>query len=111
MGDVIKFVQTATINGAGGALEIIYTHDPKGKPSRVGLIALSITAGTKTGRSCIFYGNDPSNMVCLQTHAHTANDYTNYVDPDIVIQPGQVIKFYAQNVTAGDTVVVMIEGH
>jgi len=110
MGDVIKFVQTATIS-SGGTLEILYTHDPKGKPSRVGLIALSITAGTKTGRSCIFYGNDPNNMVCLQTHEHTATAYSNTYEPDIVIQPGQCIKFYAQTVTAGDTVVVMVEGH
>lgn len=111
MGDTVSYVQTATVNGAGSALEIIYTHNPYGKPSRIGLIALSITAGTKTGRSCIFYGNDPTNMVCLQTHEHTATAYSNTYEPDIVIQPGQVIKFYLQNATAGDTVVVMIEGH
>lgn len=110
MGDAIKFVQTATIS-SGGTLEIFYTHDPRGKPSRVGLIACSITAGTQTGRSCIFYGNDPSNMVCLSHHAHTAADYTNIVEPNIVIHPGQVIKFYLVGITAGDTVVVMVEGH
>jgi len=110
MGDVIKFVQTATIS-SGGTLEILYTHDPKGKPSRVGLIALSITAGTKTGRSCIFYGNDPNNMVCISTPAHTAASYSNTIAPDIVIQPGQCIKFYLQDCTAADTVVVMVEGH
>jgi len=109
MGDVIKWVQTVTANG--GALQFLYTHDPKGKASRVGLIACSITAGTKTGRSCIFYGNDPTNMVCIQTHEHTAQDYSNVAEPDIVIQPGQVIKIYLQNVTAGDTVVCMVEGH
>jgi len=109
MGDVIKWVQTVTANG--GALEFLYTHDPKGKPSRVGLMALSINAGAKTGRSCIFYGNDPVNMVCVQTHEHTATAYSNACEPDIVIQPGQCIKFYAQNVTAGDTVVCMVEGH
>jgi len=110
MGDVIKFVQTATIS-SGGTLEILYTHDPKGKASRVGLISVSIVAGTKTGRSCIFYGNDPTNMVCISTHAHTATNYTNVCEPDIVIQPGQVIKMYLQNVTAGDSVVIMVEGH
>lgn len=110
MGDAIKFVQTATIS-SGGTLEILYTHDPKGKASRVGLIACSIVAGTKTGRSCLFYGNDPLNMVCLNTHEHTATAYSNTYEPDIVIQPGQCIKLYMQNVTAGDSVVFMIEGH
>lgn len=111
MGDTVSFVQTATVNGAASALEILYTHNPKGKPSRIGLIALSITAGTQTGASCILYGNDPSNMVCLSHHAHTPADYSNVVEPDIVIQPGQVIKFYLRTATAGDTVVVMVEGH
>jgi len=109
MGDVIKWVQTVTANG--GALQFLYTHDPKGKASRIGLIALSINAGTQTGRSCIFYGNDPTNMVCIQTHEHTTAAYSNACEPDIVIQPGQCIKFIASNVTAGDTVVAMVEGH
>jgi len=109
MGDVIKWVQTVTANG--GALEFLYTHDPKGKASRVGLIAMSINAGTKTGVSCIFYGNDPTNMVCVQRHEHTATAPGNVMEPDIVIQPGQCIKIYATSVTAGDTVVCMVEGH
>jgi len=109
MGDVIKWVQTVTANG--GALQFLYTHDPKGKASRVGLIAASITSGTQTGASCIFYGNDPTNMVCMSHHTHTVTDYTNRVEPDIVIQPGQCIKIYMTSVTAGDTVVCMVEGH
>ena len=110
MGDPISFVQTATINGAGDALQIIYTHDPKGKPSRVGLLECTLS-GARTGRSCIFYGNDPTNMVSLQTHEHTATAYANVYEPNIVIQPGQVIKFYVQGATAGDVVTVMVEGH
>jgi len=110
MGDVLKFVQTATIS-SGGTLEILYTHDPKGKPSRVGLIACSITAGTQIGASNISYGNDPTNMVVLSRHAHTPTGLSNVVQPDIVIQPGQVIKFNMTGVTAGDTVVTMVEGH
>jgi len=109
MGDVIKWVQTVTANG--GALEFLYTHDPKGKASRVGLIAFSIRSGTQTGASCISYGNDPLNVVCLNHHSHTASDYSNVVEPDIVIQPGQVIKISASSVTAGDVVVAMVEGH
>jgi len=110
MGDVIKFVQTATIS-SGGTYEILYTHDPKGKPSRIGLIACSITAGTQTGSSCILYGNDPTNMVCLSHHPHTPTDYSNVVEPNMVIQPGQCIKFSLRTVTAGDTIVCMVEGH
>jgi len=110
MGDVIKFVQTATIS-SGGTYEILYTHDPKGKPSRVGLIACSITAGTQTGASQITYGNDPSNVVILSRHAHTASNPSNVVEPNIVIQPGQCIKFNLTGVTAADTVVCMVEGH
>jgi len=109
MGDVIKWVQTVTANG--GALEFLYTHDPKGKASRVGLIAFSIRSGTQTGVSCIGYGNDPLNVVCLNRHPHTASSPSNAIDPDIVIQPGQCIKISASNVTSGDVVVAMVEGH
>jgi len=110
MGDVIKFVQTATIP-TGGSIQILYTHDPQGKPSRVGLLAMSITQTAQVGASCILYGNDPANMICLSHHAHTPADYSNVIHPNFVIQPGQVIKFYIRDATAGDTVVIMMEGH
>ena len=57
MGDAIKFVQTATIS-SGGTYQIVYTHDPKGKASRVGLISAYIASGTQTGDVSIKYGND-----------------------------------------------------
>lgn len=110
MGDAIKFVQTATIS-SGGTYEIVYTHDPRGKPSRVGLIAARISAGTQTGIVSIRFGNDPTNMVELERHAFTASNPSVSLDPSLVLYPGQVISFHFSTITAGDTIVVAIGGH
>lgn len=110
MGDAIKFVQTATIS-TGGTYEIVYTHDPRGKPSRVGLIAARIASGTQTGVVSIRFGNDPLNMVELERFSFTANNPSVTLYPEFVIYPGQVISFHFSTITAADTICVAIGGH
>ena len=110
MGDAIKFVQTATIS-SGGTLQIVYTHDPRGKSSRVGLISAYIASGTQTGRVDIQYGNDIVNTVEIGNGTFTANDPSVVLEPNFVIHPGQVVIFNFSAITAADVVRVMVGGH
>ena len=110
MGDAIKFVQTATISSSG-ALQIVYSHDPRGKSSRVGLISAYIASGTQTGRVNIQYGNDITNTVEIGNGTFTASDPSVVLEPNFVIHPGQVVIFNFAAVTGGDVVRVMVGGH
>jgi len=110
MGEAIKFVQTATIS-TGGTLQIVYTHDPKGKSSRVGLISAYIASGTQTGDVSIQYGNDITNPVEIGNGAFTTSDPSVVLNPNFVIHPGQCIIFNFATITAGDVVRVMVGGH
>ena len=110
MGDAIKFVQTATIS-SGGTYQIIYSHDPRGKPSRVGIISAYIASGTQTGDVSIKYGNDITNTVEIGNGSFTASDPSVVLEPNFVIHPGQVIIFDLATITAGDVVRVMVGGH
>ena len=110
MGDAIKFVQTATIS-TGGTLQIVYVHDPKGKPSRVAIISAYLASGTRTGAVSVKYGNDITNTVELGNGTFTANDPSVVLEPELVIYPGQVIIFDLTTITAGDVARVMIGGH
>jgi len=110
MGDAIKFVQTATIS-TGGTMQIVYTHDPRGKASRVGLLSAYIASGTQTGDVSIKYGNDITNTVEIGNGSFTANDPSVTLNPNFVIHPGQVIIFDFATITAGDVVRIMVGGH
>ena len=110
MGDAIKFVQTATIS-TGGTLQIVYTHDPKGKSSKVGVISAYIASGTQTGKVSVKYGNDITNTVEIGNGVFTANDPSVVLSPDFVVHPGQVILFDFSTMVAGDVVRVMVGGH
>lgn len=110
MGEAVKFVQTATIP-TGGALQISYVHDPKGKASRVGIISTYLAAGTQTGAVSIRYGNDITNTVEIGNGTFTANDPSVTIHPNFVIHPGQVITIHFTTVTANDTARVVIGGH
>lgn len=110
MGDAIKFVQTATIP-SGGTAQIVYIHDPKGKASRVGILAAYLASGTQTGDVSIKYGNDITNTVEVGNGAFTASDPSVVLHPNFVIHPGQVIIFDFSTVTAGDVARILIGGH
>lgn len=110
MGDVIRYVQTATIS-TGGTYETFYIHDPSGKPSRVGLIAASLESGTQTGVVQISIGNDVSNTVMIERFAFTANNPSVALNPNFVIQPGMVIRFAFGSITAGDVARIAVVGH
>lgn len=113
MGDIIAFgFGPMAIAGAGEQI-ITYTHDPRGKPSRVGLITVHISAGTQTGKLCIRYGNSPDVNTCPEIHkdVFTATNPSVRIDPNLVIHPGQSIHIWLWDVTAGDTIMGFIEGH
>lgn len=111
MGDAIKFVQTATIS-TGGTFQFVYTHDPKGKPSKVGIIAVELRSGTQTGDVSIKYGNDISQTVEVGNGAFTASDPSVVLlDPGFVIHPGQVIIADLATITAGDEARFLVGGH
>ena len=112
MGDAIRFgFGPHPIAGAGEEI-IPYTHDPKGKPSRVGLITVHLSGGTQTGKLCIRYGNGDIN-VCPEIYkgVFTANNPSCTIHPNFVIYPGESIYIWAWDVTAGDTIMGRIEGH
>ena len=110
MGDAIKFVQTATISSSG-TYQIIYTHDPRGKSSRVGLVSFYIASGVQTGNVSVKYGNDTLNTVEIGNGVFTANDPSVVLEPNFVIHPGQNIIFNFAAITGGDVVRVMVGGH
>ena len=110
MGDAIKFVQTATIS-TGGTLQIVYTHDPTGKASKVGVISAYVASGTQTGDVSIKYGNDITNTVEIAGGQLSSSSPSLVFSPNFVIHPGQVIIFDLATITAGDVVRVMVGGH
>lgn len=110
MGDVIRYVQTATIS-TGGTYETFYVHDPRGKPSRVGLISASLESGTQTGVVQISIGNDITNTAMIERFAFTANNPCVALNPNFVIQPGMVIRFKFSNITGGDVARISVVGH
>jgi hypothetical protein len=111
MGQTISAAYGPAAVPTGGEVIWDYVHDPKGKASRVGLIAAHLSAGTQTGKLCIRYGNDVGSMLEIHKDVFTANDPSVAIEPNIVIQPGQVIRVWVWNVTAADTVRMFIEGH
>ncbi len=111
MGQTIAAAYGPQAVPTGGEIIFEYVHPPDGKPSRVGLIAAHISAGTQTGKLCIRYGNDLSTALEIHKDVFTANDPSVAISPNFVIQPGQVIRIWLWDVTAGDTVRAFIEGH
>ena len=109
MGAAIAF-HGRTAVPTGGSVTISYTHDPKGKASRVGIIAAAIDSGTQTGALRLFYGND-ANGIEIGNGTFTANDPSVVLDPNFVIYPGQTIRAVFSTVTAGDVVSLFIGGH
>ena len=110
MGDAIKFVQTATISSSG-TFQIVYTHDPRGKASRVGILSANIASGTQTGDVSIKYGNDITNTVEIGNGTMSAANPAVTLNPNFVIHPGQCLVFDFTTITAGDVVRVMVGGH
>lgn len=109
MGADIKF-HGRTAVPTGGSVTLSYTHDPKGKASRVGIIACAVDSGTQTGAVRIYYGNDPAGVE-IGNGTFTAADPSVRLDPNFVIHPGQTIRAIFSNVTAGDVVSMFIGGH
>ena len=98
------------IPGAGEHI-FEYVHPATAKPSRIGLIAAHISAGTQTGKICIRYGNDPVSALEIGRGTFTAAYPSYKIEPNLVIQPGQAIRIWLWDITAGDTVRAFIEGH
>ena len=109
MGADIKY-HGRTVVSTGGSVTLSYTHDPKGKASRVGIIAAAIDSGTQTGAVRLFYGND-ENGIEIGNGTFTAADPSVRLDPNFVIHPGQTIRAVFSTVTAGDVVSLFIGGH
>lgn len=109
MGADIKFHGRTAVS-TGGSVTLSYTHDPKGKASRVGIIACAVDSGTQTGSVRIFYGNDVQGVE-IGNGTFTAADPSVRLDPNFVIHPGQNIRAIFSNVTAGDVVSMFVGGH
>jgi len=109
MGADIKF-HGRTAVPSGGSVTLSYTHDPKGKASRVGIIACSVDSGTQTGSVRIYYGNDTTGVE-IGNGTFTASDPVVRLDPNFVIHPGQTIRAVFSTVTAGDVVSFFVGGH
>ena len=110
MGATIAF-NARTAVSTGGTVTFSYVHDPKGKSSRVGIIACALASGTQTGAVRIYYGNDPANAVEIGNGTFTASDPTVTLNPNFVIHPGQVIVAIFSTVTAGDVAAFFVGGH
>jgi len=111
MGDAIKYEARTAAPGAV-ALTLTYTHDPKGKPSRVGIIACSLASGTQTGSVSIRYGNSPGTVAEIGNGTFTANDPSVVIHPNFVIHPGQIIQaVFSATVMAGDIATLTVGGH
>jgi hypothetical protein len=111
MGDTIAAAFGPIAVPTGGEIIWNYVHPPDGKPSRVGLIAAHLSAGTQTGKLCIRYGADVGSALEIHKDVFTANDPSVAISPNLVIQPGQVIRIWIWDVTAGDIFRAFIEGH
>jgi len=111
MGDVISAAFGPQAVPTAGEIIWDYVHPPKGKASRVGLIAAHLSAGTQTGKLCIRYGNDIGTALEIHKDVFTALDPSVAINPNFVIQPGQIIRIWIWDVTAGDTARFFIEGH
>lgn len=110
MGDAIAYHGRTAVN-SGGSHTFTYIHDPKGKPSRVGIIAAAIESGTQTGDVAIYFGGSPENDVQIHGDAFTANDPYTIINPNFVIHPGQSIRIVFSTITAGDVIECFIGGH
>jgi len=111
MGDSIKY-EARTAAPGGAALTLSYMHDPKGKPSRVGIIATSLASGTQTGSVSIRYGNSVGSAAEIGNGTFTAADPSVVIHPNFVIHPGQVIlAVFSSTVTAGDICTFTVGGH
>jgi len=87
-------------------------HDPKGKASRVGIIACTLASGTQTGSVSIRYGNSVGSAVEIGNGVFTANEPSVVIHPGFVIHPGQVIvAVFSSTVAAGDVCTLTIGGH
>ena len=100
-----------TAVGTGGSVTLSYTHDPKGKASRVGIIACAVDSGTQTGSVRIYYGNSAGSLVEIGNGTFTASDPSVRLDPNFVIHPGQTIQAIFSTVMAGDVVSMFVGGH
>lgn len=109
MGDAIAY-QGQTAVGSGSQ-SFIYIHNPKGKASKIGIIAAHIASGTQTGVVEISIGGDSTNPVLIYRGSFTAAAPYVRLDPNYVIQPGQIIKIAFSSITAGDVVRCFIGGH
>lgn len=109
MGAEIKYHGRTAVS-TGGSVTLSYTHDPKGKASRVGIIACAIDSGTQTGAVRIYYGNDTTGVE-IGNGTFTAADPSVRLDPNFVIHPGQSIQAVFSTVTAGDVVSMFVGGH
>ena len=111
MGEAVKYHARTAVAAAATAQSFTYTHDPKGKPSRIGIIACAVDSGTQTGSVRIYYGNSAGSMVEIGNGTFTAADPTVVLEPNFVIHPGQVIVATYTNITAGDVISMFIGGH
>lgn len=111
MGEAIMFHARTAVGTAATAQSFTYTHDPRSKPSRVGLIACTVDSGVQTGSVRIYYGNSEGALVEIGNGVFTAADPKVRIDPNFVIHPGQVIKATYTVDTAGDMISMFIGGH
>lgn len=112
MGDPIKYAAGPASVGAAGTFSFDYTHDPKGKASKLDLIQAGIASGTQTGVVAFYFGNDiGGGLREISRSSLTAAAPSHAEWPDMVIYPGQCIHIAFTNVTAGDTVTCYIGGH
>jgi hypothetical protein len=111
MGDIVSAAFGPMAVPGGGELILEYGHPATGRASRIGLIAVHLSAGTQTGKLCIRYGNDVNTALEIHKDVFTAALPSVAIDPGIVIQPGQFIRIWVWDVTAGDTLRAYIEGH
>ena len=111
MGEAVKYHARTAVAAAATAQSLTYTHDPKGKASRIGIIACAVDSGAQTGSVRIYLGNSAGAMVEIGNGTFTAADPTVVLEPNFVLHPGMVITATYTITTAGDIISMFIGGH
>ena len=111
MGAPIQYHARTAVATAATAQSLTYTHDPKGKASRVGIIACAVDSGTQTGSVRIYLGNSTGSMVEIGNGTFTVADPTVTLEPNFVLHPGMSITATYTVDTAGDIISLYVGGH
>lgn len=115
MGDLINHEVTGLCRTT--SLSLYYDHPTRRADrspavgSKLGNITAGLTSGAQTGKVSIYVGN-PGSLRKLASSPLTATaPILSVVDAGVVLQPGQQVHVYFENVTATDAFVFTVEGH